>query len=80
MAMILFRLWRKLVKMNSFFSLEMQNRFFLPVELKTASLFKKACQKKSLKLTFANASQMTLVVKNLPAPGGDTGDVDLIPG
>ena len=23
---------------------------------------------------------MTLVVKNLPAPGGDTGDVDLIPG
>ena len=23
---------------------------------------------------------MTLVVKNLPAPGGDTGDMDLIPG
>ena len=44
--MMLFRLWRKLVKMI-FFSLKVQNRFFLHVELKTASLLKRPAEKKA---------------------------------
>ena len=79
MAMILFRLWRKLGKMIFFF-FESEKPVLFKCRIKTSKLVKKACQKKSLRLTFARASQMTLVVKNLPAPGGDTGDVDLTPG
>ena len=43
--MKLFRLWRKLVKMI-FFSLKVQNRLFLHVEFKTASLLKRPAEKK----------------------------------
>ena len=77
--MMLFRLWRKLVKMN-FFSFECAKPVLITCGIKNSKLVKKACQKKILRLTFARASQMILVVKNLPAPGRDTGDVDLIPG
>ena len=79
MAMILFRLWRKLVKMIFFF-FESAKPVIFTYGIKNSKLVKKTCQKKSLRLTFARASQMTLVVKNLRAPGGDTGDVDLTPG
>ena len=43
---MLFRLWRKLVKMFFFFPLKVQNRLFLHVELNRASLLKKRAKKK----------------------------------
>ena len=44
--MMLFRLWRKLVKMFFFYPLKVQNRLFLHVELNRASLLKKRAKKK----------------------------------
>ena len=46
MAMILFSLWIKLVKMNFFF-FESANQFILHVEIKTASLLKRPAPQKA---------------------------------
>lgn len=40
MALIFFRLWRKLIKMKFSFPLKLQNPFFLHMHLKTTSLLK----------------------------------------
>ena len=57
MAMIFYRLWRKLVKMK-FFSWKLQTRFFSHMQLRTTSLLK-GLPRKSLKLTLSMSLKYT---------------------
>ena len=46
MAMMFFRLWRKLVKLKKIFSWKLQNKLFLHMQLKTTSLLKRLPREK----------------------------------
>ena len=79
--MMLFRLWRKLVKMI-FFSFESAKLVLFTCGIKNNKLVKKTFQKKKkkLKVNLCQGFPDDSSGKEPATRGGDTGDMDLIPG